>query len=514
MPIIFKAMAPSSLQGPQPPGAPGSLNVTGVTNSSVSLSWSSPTPAATSYNLYRNNARVRTGIVGNTVSDTGLTPSTSYMYFVTGVNAVGEGPASNTVTATTNASGHQYKFFPSHGMLSNGIVTFGSNPLTVLATEMTALLDPGNTLAKVYRANYRWTCFENATPGPPYNYAQLDSLYTKVTGISAPGQTGNGNRLAISWETITNYASTNPTNTVPAYMLNNPIYGPGTNGTQFGYWSAGSACGPTMWRPNTMTRYNLLMADLAQHILPSGFTTNDDPFFDHMQSWEITAPTVGGMDYSDSTYITQCQNWASQMMTVFPNTIYLANNNYVGGNNTACSGFTTYLFNHRGGITSPDCFGLTAILDQGGWGTGMTIGGTLTIGYRAYIGSTLGNNTGLGTAGTNFIPAGLPDRRGSMPCVVNFESPEVQGNQFLGYGTPYTPLNFYNNAAEILSLPSNGGGAHQLLYCFIGAPYSAAVENPTNKRNTGTNPGNWGSFLTMMAANPTVPSTVYPSNLP
>lgn len=85
------------------PNAPQALAVTSTTSSSVSLSWTAPVGGATSYNLYRNSVRVQSGISGTSATDTGLSASTSYNYYVTGTNSFGEGPQSNTVVGTTQS---------------------------------------------------------------------------------------------------------------------------------------------------------------------------------------------------------------------------------------------------------------------------------------------------------------------------------------------------------------------------------------------------------------------------
>jgi poly(3-hydroxybutyrate) depolymerase len=80
------------------------LTVTGTTSSSVSLSWSAETGAA-SYNVYRNGSKVNaSAVTTNSYADSGLAASTSYNYAVTAVNSSGESAQSATVTATTKSS--------------------------------------------------------------------------------------------------------------------------------------------------------------------------------------------------------------------------------------------------------------------------------------------------------------------------------------------------------------------------------------------------------------------------
>lgn len=97
-----------SLVGPggapvQPPAVPTGLKSTGVTASSVSLSWSA-VQGATGYSVYRGGTKVLdTAATSATVG--GLNPSTAYGFQVAATNASGASALSSTVTATTSASG-------------------------------------------------------------------------------------------------------------------------------------------------------------------------------------------------------------------------------------------------------------------------------------------------------------------------------------------------------------------------------------------------------------------------
>jgi poly(hydroxyalkanoate) depolymerase family esterase len=93
---------------PPPSGlpAPGGLTVTGVTGSTVSLSWGAVSEAA-GYHVYRNGSRVTSSALnGRTYTDSGLAAGTGYGYAVSAVDSAGaEGARSGTVTATTTGSG-------------------------------------------------------------------------------------------------------------------------------------------------------------------------------------------------------------------------------------------------------------------------------------------------------------------------------------------------------------------------------------------------------------------------
>jgi poly(3-hydroxybutyrate) depolymerase len=93
------------LVGPVPAvQAPSGLAVTGVTASSIALSWSAAS-GATGYNVYRNGAKVTaTPLSATAFNNTALAASTSYNFQASSVNSGGtESALSAVVTATTSS---------------------------------------------------------------------------------------------------------------------------------------------------------------------------------------------------------------------------------------------------------------------------------------------------------------------------------------------------------------------------------------------------------------------------
>ncbi|MEY9967955.1 chitodextrinase [Streptacidiphilus sp. MAP12-16] len=93
----------------QPPSAPGNLQVTGHSATTVSLAWNPSTDnvGVTGYRVYQV-AGSASSLVGSTAATaftlTGLTPSTSYTFDVTAQDAAGNSSTpSNTVAVTTDA---------------------------------------------------------------------------------------------------------------------------------------------------------------------------------------------------------------------------------------------------------------------------------------------------------------------------------------------------------------------------------------------------------------------------
>ncbi|SHL42452.1 extracellular catalytic domain type 1 short-chain-length polyhydroxyalkanoate depolymerase [Actinacidiphila paucisporea] len=99
------------LDGSTPPGggggtlpAPGGLSVSGTTGSTVSLSWSAVSGAA-SYRVYRGGTQVGSP-TATSYTDTGLAAGTAYSYTVAAVDSSGAaGTVSAPVTVTTTGSG-------------------------------------------------------------------------------------------------------------------------------------------------------------------------------------------------------------------------------------------------------------------------------------------------------------------------------------------------------------------------------------------------------------------------
>jgi len=90
-----------------PPSTPANLTATGVTSSSVSLSWSPSTDnvGVAGYRVYRGGTLAGTTSTPS-FTDTGLTASTQYSYTVVAYDAAGNvSPASSAVSATTSGGG-------------------------------------------------------------------------------------------------------------------------------------------------------------------------------------------------------------------------------------------------------------------------------------------------------------------------------------------------------------------------------------------------------------------------
>jgi len=125
------------------PQSPTGLAATAVSSSQINLSWTAPSnnggSAITGYDIERSTDNgntwstivPNTGSAATTYNDTGLSPSTSYTYRVSAINAVGTSSPSNTASTTTQSATP-----PPTGIVLNNIqstsgTTSSSNQITL-----------------------------------------------------------------------------------------------------------------------------------------------------------------------------------------------------------------------------------------------------------------------------------------------------------------------------------------------------------------------------------------------
>jgi hypothetical protein len=83
------------------PGAPQNLTADSAKGRGVQLSWGPPTTGVVNaYYVYRSDVGFIASTTSTSYKDTQTARGTSYTYYVTADNSAGEGPASNTATAT------------------------------------------------------------------------------------------------------------------------------------------------------------------------------------------------------------------------------------------------------------------------------------------------------------------------------------------------------------------------------------------------------------------------------
>lgn len=93
----------------EPPSTPSNLTAANVASTSLTLNWTASTDniGVTNYEIYRNNTLSgQTGNAGNTYNVAGLSPSTTYNFYVIARDAAGNSSnQSNTLNVTTASSG-------------------------------------------------------------------------------------------------------------------------------------------------------------------------------------------------------------------------------------------------------------------------------------------------------------------------------------------------------------------------------------------------------------------------
>ncbi|MGE5529219.1 MAG: fibronectin type III domain-containing protein [Patescibacteria group bacterium] len=105
--IVVAQVAAGGGGDTQAPTAPANLTATAVSSGRIDLSWTASTDnvGVTGYKVFRGGVEIDT-VTGTTYQDTGLSPSTTYNYYVKAFDAAGNISAqSNTAQATTQQSG-------------------------------------------------------------------------------------------------------------------------------------------------------------------------------------------------------------------------------------------------------------------------------------------------------------------------------------------------------------------------------------------------------------------------
>ena len=101
--VVFTTGTPGDTTAPS---TPTNLAAIAISSSQINLTWNASTDnvAVTGYQIFRDGTLLTT-VTGTSYSNTGLTPSTAYSYYVRATDAAGNFSAnSNTVSATTQAA--------------------------------------------------------------------------------------------------------------------------------------------------------------------------------------------------------------------------------------------------------------------------------------------------------------------------------------------------------------------------------------------------------------------------
>jgi chitodextrinase len=214
----------------QAPTSPSNLSSSDLTTQSFTLNWTASTDnvGVTNYSVLQNNVTI--GIVGGTTTSfpvTGLSPSTSYTYVVTAVDAANNvSPASDSLTITTLAPAPDTIAPTAPVNLSASNVTNNSIGLTWIAsTDNIAVTGYTIFINGVLDTTTANTQYLATGLSPATEYTFYVSAYDAAGNNSAPGNiievtttdpsqvttytSTNSNLPSVSWQSADFYASGN-----------------------------------------------------------------------------------------------------------------------------------------------------------------------------------------------------------------------------------------------------------------------------------------------------------------
>jgi chitinase len=189
----------TTVPGDNPPSAPGTPTASGITDTSVNLSWSAATDdkGVKNYDVLRDGAKVAT-VTGTSYTDTGLTAGTDYSYTVQARDTADQtGPASGAVKVHTTGGGGTTPP-PTGNAVKMGYFTewgiYGRN------YNVKNLVTSGSA-SKITHINYAFGNVTNGQCAIGDSYADYDKAFTADQSVSGVADTwdqplrGNFNQL-------------------------------------------------------------------------------------------------------------------------------------------------------------------------------------------------------------------------------------------------------------------------------------------------------------------------------
>ncbi|MBS2963541.1 fibronectin type III domain-containing protein, partial [Actinocrinis puniceicyclus] len=192
-----------------PPSTPTNVVASGVTSSSVSLSWSPSTDnvGVTGYRIYRNGTQVGTA-TGTSYTDTGLTASTQYSYTVAAYDAAGNVSTPSSAVSTTTSAGNTggggcTATFQNTSDWGNGF------------TANVTVTNTGSTTTKSWKVTWTWGGNQQVTN--MWNAANQQSGQGETaTNMSYNGAIAPGANTQFGFQASYSGANANPTLTCTA----------------------------------------------------------------------------------------------------------------------------------------------------------------------------------------------------------------------------------------------------------------------------------------------------------
>jgi hypothetical protein len=312
-------------------------------------------------------------------------------------------------------------------MLSGEVDRSASGEIWAKRAEQAIAMADGNV--KGWAGNYMWNVLEPSKG--VYDFSHIDADIAAMAG----------KRIIIGIQSI-NFGKY-----IPAYILNDPAYGPSETAGEYGYWMSNWGTPvpmPAKWRPAVMARWIALVQALAARY--DGNPAVEAIIDRDETAWQIDS----GSDYTVSAFRTQWDALASAASAALKRTTFIHQANWItGGDNQTMADFLQDAYVRRTGIGGPDIFGYSQLHSNPA--------------YIASIGIT------MGAAGTS--PG--TDYRGKIPSIHDVQSPELIGG--LGLFTPQDIFQFANQDLQ----------ASHILWNYVGS---------------GT--GNWSSVQAVIDSNP------------
>ena len=202
-----------------PPSVPTNLVASGITSTSMLISWSASTDnvVVAGYRIFRNGTQVATVTSGTSYQNTNLTPATAYTYTIRAYDQAGNNSAqSSPLSATTLPPPDTTPPSVPTNLAASGITS------TSVTISWSASTD--NVGVVGYRIYRNGTQVAATTPGTSYQDTNLTANTTYAYTVSAYDQAGNSSAQSISL-----YATTSGTPPPPVYSVTLAWDAPTTN---------------------------------------------------------------------------------------------------------------------------------------------------------------------------------------------------------------------------------------------------------------------------------------------